>query len=126
MQPSRMPDATPYRLTIPPRAEFVATARLFAATVARVFEVQDTTVEDLKLATSELVSLAILNGNDAPIVITITPGHPMTLSVGPLGVPSRSPATPSVAPLDVVHAVFSDVSVVADAVTITFGLEPTA
>lgn len=119
-----MPDTAPFRLTIPPRAEYVATARLFAATVARVLELDETLVEDLKLATSELVSLAILGGTDAPVVVTVVPHEPMTLSVTPVD-PSAYSGPAVAAPVDIVGAVFSEVEIASGGVTVTFGLEPT-
>jgi anti-sigma regulatory factor (Ser/Thr protein kinase) len=53
------------RLTLPSRAEHLATARSFAAAVARHFAIAGETVEDLKIAISEACVDALVAG--API-----------------------------------------------------------
>ncbi|MDQ4004678.1 MAG: ATP-binding protein [Actinomycetota bacterium] len=48
-----------FTLEVPAEPAYVGTARIFASTVARHFEVSDETVEDLKLAVSEACSRAL-------------------------------------------------------------------
>ena len=46
-------DTERFRLEIPADPAYVGTARMFASTLARHFEISDETVEDLKIAVSE-------------------------------------------------------------------------
>ncbi len=48
-----------FTLELPADPAYVGTARIFASTLARHFEVSDETVEDLKLAVSEACSRAL-------------------------------------------------------------------
>lgn len=58
-KPGRPAGTEDFVLEIPPDAEHVRTARLFAASVARHFEAEDERVEDLKVAISEACTNAI-------------------------------------------------------------------
>ncbi len=48
-----------FALELPPDPAFMATARMFASSLARHFEIDETVVEDLKLAISEACSRAL-------------------------------------------------------------------
>jgi len=56
-----------FRLTLPPRAEHLGTARSFAAAVARHYAVAGEAVEDLKIAISEACVDALVAGE--PILV---------------------------------------------------------
>jgi hypothetical protein len=56
------------RLTLPARAEHLATARSFAAAVARHFAISGETVEDLKIAISEACVDALVAGSPIHVV----------------------------------------------------------
>ena len=64
--------AEQFTLELPKDPAFVATARMFASSLARHFEVDEGVIEDLKLAVSEACTraLATLNGNDEPIALS--------------------------------------------------------
>lgn len=51
-----------FTLDAPLDPPYIATARVFAATVARQFELEEDTIEDLKLAVSEACALAVTTG----------------------------------------------------------------
>lgn len=51
-----------FHLNLPPRAEHLGTARTFAASIARHYEVAGETVEDVKLAISEACVDALVAG----------------------------------------------------------------
>jgi serine/threonine-protein kinase RsbW len=55
-----------FALELPPEPAYLATARLFAATVARQLEVDEDRVEDLKVAVSEACTLG-MRGGDEPL-----------------------------------------------------------
>lgn len=65
-----MPDSQEYRLELPARAESVAMARLFLATVLRHHGVDEATVADAKLAVSELLSVAIVDPGTTEVSVT--------------------------------------------------------
>lgn len=64
--------AEQFTLELPKDPVFVATARMFASSLARHFEIDEDTIEDLKLAVSEACTraLATLNGKDQPIALS--------------------------------------------------------
>lgn len=66
-----MPDRPvgPFELRLPPSAEHVATARLFTASIARAIDMTEDQVDDVRLATSEAVTAAIVAGGASEIVI---------------------------------------------------------
>jgi anti-sigma regulatory factor (Ser/Thr protein kinase) len=51
-----------FTLQAPLEPPYVATARMFAASVARQFEIDEETIEDLKLAMSEACARALATG----------------------------------------------------------------
>lgn len=104
-----MPEAARYSLTIPPRAKDVATARLFVATVARMFEMDEDTVADLKLATSELAAASISGGSGDGVEVTIEVDDRLrSLSVRPIPGRTTDDDRLNIDPIDVVVAVFPD------------------
>jgi anti-sigma regulatory factor (Ser/Thr protein kinase) len=63
-----MPEMT---LEIPADAAFAVTARLFVVAAARGLGLADGTIEDLRLAASELVANAVETGQPGPIRLTV-------------------------------------------------------
>lgn len=103
-----MPDSTsPYQLTIPPLPEHLATARLFTVSIARSLGIEEDLVADVRLATSELATLAMSSGE--PIVITFdVAANPPQLSVRPIS-PRQTGPIAGIDPMDIVRSVFSAV-----------------
>jgi anti-sigma regulatory factor (Ser/Thr protein kinase) len=62
------------RLTMPAQAAYALTARLFVASSARILGVDEGSVEDLKLAISELHAAAVAAEPGASIEIRVTGG----------------------------------------------------
>jgi hypothetical protein len=62
------------RLTMPAHPAFALTARLFVASSARILGADEGSVEDLKLAISELCASAAAAEPDASIEIRVTEG----------------------------------------------------
>lgn len=65
-----------FRLEVPPRSTSVALARLFAASIARHFDCDDETVEDVKIAVSETVTNAVKahlsDSCEEPVIVSAT------------------------------------------------------
>jgi anti-sigma regulatory factor (Ser/Thr protein kinase) len=61
------------RLEIPADAVYAVTARRFIVTATRALGLPDGTVEDLRLAASELVANAVDSGAPGPITFTLIP-----------------------------------------------------
>lgn len=63
-----------FTLDAPLEPPYIATARMFAASVARQFEMAEDLIEDLKLAVSEACSRALAaGGRDGRLEITVEP-----------------------------------------------------
>lgn len=62
-------------MTVPALAEQIATVRLFVGAVSRLSELDEETIEDAKLAASELASAIVATGVDPTITVTATPIH---------------------------------------------------
>ena len=60
-----------FSLEVPADPAYIGTARIFASTLARQFEVPDETVEDVKVAVSEACSRALAGTGDDRISITV-------------------------------------------------------
>jgi anti-sigma regulatory factor (Ser/Thr protein kinase) len=60
-----------FALELPPDPAYLATARLFASTVARQLEVDEERIEDLKLAVSEACTVGMTSG-DSPLRLAAT------------------------------------------------------
>ncbi len=58
-------------LELPPDSAYIGTARIFASTLARHFELPDETVEDLKVAVSEACSRTLAGEGDDRISIRV-------------------------------------------------------
>lgn len=101
-----------FTLTLPPRSEHLATARSFAASVARHFDVVGETVEDLKIAVTEACIDAIASG--APVRVRAEAnGHALVFEVdAPQDgeVPGRDALDEVGAParVELIRALFSD------------------
>jgi anti-sigma regulatory factor (Ser/Thr protein kinase) len=69
--PHTAPD---YALSVPAESRYIATARFFGSTVARLFDCDSEVVEDLKIALSDALGSAIkldpADGRSDPITIT--------------------------------------------------------
>lgn len=110
-------------LEIPPDAAYIATARLFAASVARHFAVDEELIPDLKLAISEACAGDILiGGGRSPIHISATAGEDrlgfevtQPAEAEPPGAPSESTPTPgetAMLAMEVIQALFENAEVV--------------
>ncbi len=60
-----------FALEVPGRPEHLATVRIFAASLARRFGLDEDTVADLKLALSEAATMALHGGADGPICVRV-------------------------------------------------------
>lgn len=67
-------DGDRFTLQLPPDPAFMATARLFASSLARHFEIDENVVEDLKLAVSEACSRA-LAAKDTDVPVSLRVAH---------------------------------------------------
>jgi anti-sigma regulatory factor (Ser/Thr protein kinase) len=110
-------------LAVPPDAAFMATARLFAAAVARHYGVEEDLIPDLKLAISEACAGEILIGTgDSDVRISATaegqrirfevtqPGETSSFTAATGDTPS--PAETAGLGLEVIRALFEDAEVV--------------
>jgi hypothetical protein len=74
-----------YSLSVPARPEYLATARLFAASVGRLLGSSEEQVEDLRLAVSEACTQAIAGGSTDRVTVELVPaGGSVTVQVGTL------------------------------------------
>ncbi len=99
-----MADAAEYALILPCRAESVALARLYIATILRTHLYGEAEVGDAKLAVSELVSASIETGGTEDITVAAHCG-PASCRIAISPVPEQAPAD---APerIDIVKALF--------------------
>lgn len=58
-------------LEVPADAAFALTARQFVASLSRVLGADEATVDDLRLAASELVANAVETGADGPVALSL-------------------------------------------------------
>jgi anti-sigma regulatory factor (Ser/Thr protein kinase) len=112
-------------LEIPADAAHMATARLFAAAVARHFAVDEELIPDVKLAVSEACAAGILLGEDETVrIAAVADGGRIRFEVTqPTGVEAAALQEPSATPdphqtaelgLEVIRALFEDADVVDD------------
>jgi hypothetical protein len=99
----------PLSLRIPADPTSIATARSFAGSIARVLGVSDTLRHDLRLAVSELITLAIVGGADH---ITMTaesegPGAALRIATNSL-MPTVPPETSALLGVILVSSIWSD------------------
>jgi anti-sigma regulatory factor (Ser/Thr protein kinase) len=111
-------------LAVPPDAAFMATARLFAATVARHYGVDEELISDLKLAISEACAGEILTGtglSDIRIAATadgrklrfeVTQPAEIASSIAAATDKTPSPTESAGLGLEVIKALFEDAEVV--------------
>jgi anti-sigma regulatory factor (Ser/Thr protein kinase) len=110
-------------LAVPPDAAFMATARLFAAAVARHYGVEEELIPDLKLAISEACAGEILTGTgESDVRISATPEGqrirfevtqpPESRSPSAVSEVTPSPAETAGLGLEVIKALFADAEVV--------------
>jgi anti-sigma regulatory factor (Ser/Thr protein kinase) len=79
-------------LEIPADAAYAVTARRFIVTATRALGLPDGTVEDLRLAASELVANAVESGAPGPIRFSLVPdGSEVSLDVSGIGALSDEP-----------------------------------
>jgi anti-sigma regulatory factor (Ser/Thr protein kinase) len=79
-------------LEIPADAAYAVTARRFIVTATRALGLPDRTVEDLRLAASELVANAVESGARGPIRFALVPdGSEVSLDVSGVGALSDEP-----------------------------------
>ncbi len=119
------PEVDRFTLQIPPDPAYVATARMFAATLARHFEIPDESIEDLKLAISEACSRSLAGDEGAGIAMTIerrTDRLIFEIEQSDLGPERASVDTPTPSAhqlasglsLELVSALFEDAAVVSE------------
>lgn len=111
-------------LEIPPDAAYVATARLFAASVARHFAVDEELIPDLKLAISEACAGDILTGTggsgirvsatagDGRLGFEVTQPEQVEASSEPSTDSTPTPGETAKLALEVIQALFEDAQVV--------------
>lgn len=96
-----------FELIVPAAPGHVATARLFAATVARTLGAEEETVEDLKLAVSEVATAVVVNRrSDEVRVVVIGDNGRLTFAVGPVEMGDLTDS--AIDPADIVLALFAD------------------
>ena len=59
------------RLEIPAEAAFAVTARQFVVSLSRLLGADEATVDDLRLAASELIANAVETGADGPVALSL-------------------------------------------------------
>lgn len=97
-----------FELVVPASPGHVATARLFAATVARALGADEDTVEDLKLAVSEIVTAVVVNRHSEEVrVVAVDGTGRLTVAVGPIE-PNDLTDDQLIDPADIVLALFPD------------------
>ena len=70
--PQRTPDPAELVLTVPAEAPYVGMARLFAASAARTFGIDEEVIEDIKLAISEATTSVVMTASSGVISIAAT------------------------------------------------------
>ncbi len=97
-----------FGLEVPGRAEHLATVRIFAASLARRFGMDEDTIADLKLALSEAGTLALRGSAGAdPLRLTareIDGGLEFAVELGEAGIA----ADDELGGLDLIRALFAD------------------
>ncbi len=77
--PGRVEGAESVRLEIPPQSAYVAIVRLALTSLGRAAGLDEEKLDDLKIATSESCTNAVLStqeaGVDAPVTISFTAAH---------------------------------------------------
>jgi anti-sigma regulatory factor (Ser/Thr protein kinase) len=114
-----------FTLELPPDPAFVATARMFASTLARHFEIAEDSVEDLKLAVSEACTRALAAREiDRPLSVTASRDDGrliFEISQGEIELPAHvdtpTPSHQELAAglsLELITALFADAALVSD------------
>jgi anti-sigma regulatory factor (Ser/Thr protein kinase) len=118
------PAGTILTLSVPARSEQISIVRSFAYAIGRHQHLDEETIEDLKLALSELAAGGIQGGGSTILVTVQTDAAPMSVSVEVAGA-GPSPVDPDVDRAQVVRALFPTVRVDhrPGAVVTTFSLE---
>ncbi len=97
-----------FELEVPGRAEHLATIRIFAASLARRFGMDEDTIADLKLALSEAGTLALRgSAGEDPLrvsVLAVEGGLEFAVELGEAGIA----ADDELGGLDLVRALFAD------------------
>lgn len=96
-----------YTISIPD-ARSLMVARVFTVAVARLHDVDDETVDDLRLAVSEAATLGLTAGGPVDIAIAVGTGR-LHVTVGPVRPQASSPPGPD--PADVITALFPQATV---------------
>ncbi|MGH2710405.1 MAG: ATP-binding protein [Actinomycetota bacterium] len=112
-----------FTLELPRDPAFVATARMFASSLARHFEIEEDVVEDLKLAVSEACTRAIAAANrkDEPLAVSVARDNGRLVFEVSQGDPSKVAETGAQEQLsaglslELITALFADAEVAADA-----------
>lgn len=118
-------DGDRFSLELPPDPAFMATARLFASSLARHFEIDENVVEDLKLAISEACSRALaakdtavpvslrVARDDRRLVFEISQGDLRVASEEDTPTPSHEELAAGMS-LELVTALFQDAEIAND------------
>jgi anti-sigma regulatory factor (Ser/Thr protein kinase) len=120
------PAGTTLTLSVPARSEQISIVRSFAYAIGRHQRLDEETIEDLKLALSELAAGGIQGGGSTILVTVQTDAAPMSVSVEvEVAGAGPSPVDPDVDRAQVVRALFPTVRIDhrPDAVVTTFSLE---
>ncbi len=101
------PPGDRFALEVPGRAEHLATVRIFAASLARRFGMDEDTIADLKLALSEAGTLALRGGAGDPLRVSaqaVGSGLEFAVELGEAGIA----ADDELGGLDLIRALFAE------------------
>ena len=113
-----------FTLDLPHDPTFVATARMFASSLARHFEIDEDVVEDLKLAISEACKRALASTEDARLSVTVARDNGRLVfevtqgELPPLKEDTPTPSNEQLAAglsLELITALFQDTAITTDA-----------
>jgi anti-sigma regulatory factor (Ser/Thr protein kinase) len=119
-------EAERFTLELPPDPAFVSTARMFASTLARHFEIAEDSVEDLKLAVSEACTRALAaeevdrtlsvtaSRDDGRLIFEISQGELPPLAEADTPTPSHQELAAGLS-FELITALFADAELVSGA-----------
>ncbi len=106
-----------FRLDLASRPEHVPMARLFISVVARTLAADESTVEDLKLAVSEVVSAIVIAARHEALSVVATGGpEGLQVEIGPVAAEDLSVDAVGPDPVAVIEAIFPGVEIAAGVV----------
>lgn len=108
-----------FTIELPAEPAYVATARMFASTLARHFEVEEELVDDIKLAVSEACTRALGSDGELALAALHVEGR-LTFEVAQVDLPAPSPEADTPTPeelaaglgVELIRALFEDADLV--------------